>query len=149
MKSEIFSSEKMCCYAIKVRKKSVKYTVLLYIRLISVSGLLSPVLVSQQLGLPVLYRPNLEIIRESSHSNFGLSKHQIISCILQNMPNEGNFTESEVEQLFNLAMEYGNNSIDKTELINRITNLRGGKFIDLVSAIGLISMIAETIDEYL
>lgn len=54
------------------------------------------------------------------------------------MPAEINFTEREIDQLYNLEIEWRNNSLSQEELITKISNLRGGSFIDVVAALGLI-----------
>ena len=50
------------------------------------------------------------------------------------MPAEIDFTEREIDQLYNLGIEWRNNSLSQEELITKISNLRGGSFIDVVSA---------------
>jgi hypothetical protein len=73
-----------------------------------------------------------------SHSNVGLSKKAIIAQVIKEMPAEIDFTEREIDQLYNLGIEWRNNSLSQEELITKISNLRGGSFIDVVAAIGLI-----------
>ena len=57
------------------------------------------------------------------------------------MPAEIDFTEREIDQLYNLGIEWRNNSLSQEELITKISNLRGGSFIDVVAALGLIDAI--------
>lgn len=74
----------------------------------------------------------------SIHSNVGLSKKAIIAQVIKKMPAEIDFTETEIDQLYNLSIEYRNNSLSKEQLITKIRNLRGGSFIDIVGGLGLI-----------
>ena len=57
------------------------------------------------------------------------------------MPGEIDFTEKEIDQLYNLSIECRNNSLSKEQLITKISNLRGGSFIDIVAALGIIGAI--------
>jgi hypothetical protein len=77
----------------------------------------------------------------SIHSNVGLSKKAIIAQVIKEMPAEIDFTEKEIDQLYNLSIECRNNSLSKEELITKISNLRGGSFIDIVAALGIIGAI--------
>jgi hypothetical protein len=43
--------------------------------------------------------------------------------------------------LYNLSIECRNNSLSQEELITKISNLRGGSFIDIVAALGIIGAI--------
>ena len=43
--------------------------------------------------------------------------------------------------MYNLSIECRNNSLSQEELINKIRNLRGGSFIDIVAALGVIGAI--------
>ena len=51
------------------------------------------------------------------------------------------FTKKEIDQLYNLLIECRNNSLSKEELLTKISNLRGGSFIDIVAAFGIIDAI--------
>lgn len=51
------------------------------------------------------------------------------------MPAEMYFTEREIDQLYHLGIY---NSLSQEELITKISNLRGGSFIDVVAVLGLI-----------
>ncbi len=77
----------------------------------------------------------------SIHSNVGLSKKAIIAQVIKEMPAEMDFTEREIDQLYNFSIECRNNSLSQEELITKISNLRGGSFIDIVAALGLIDAI--------
>lgn len=55
------------------------------------------------------------------------------------MPAEIVFTKAEMDQLYYLSFECKNNSLSQAELITKITNLRGGAFVDVVGAIGVIA----------
>lgn len=57
------------------------------------------------------------------------------------MPAEMDFTESEMDQLYHLSIEFKNNWISEDQLIGKIKNLRGGSVVDIVLALGLISAI--------
>lgn len=77
----------------------------------------------------------------SIHSNVGFSKKAIIAQVIKEMPAEIDFTEKEMDQLYNLSIECRNNSLSKEQLITKISNLRGGSFIDTVTALGIIGAI--------
>lgn len=81
------------------------------------------------------------MITRSIHSNAGFSKKGVIAQVIKEMPAEIDFTEKEIDQLYNLSIEYRNNSLSKEQLITKISNLRGGSFIDIVSALGIIGAI--------
>jgi len=137
IKSEEFLSEKICCYTIKIRKKIVRKTkrVFVYGQLIfSLGNGLAPI---QAIGLSIL--PTTPLI--SIHSNAGLSKKAIIAQVIQDMPAEISFTEQEVDQLYHLSVECRNNSLSQEELITKISNLRGGAFVDVVAALGVMGAI--------
>lgn len=91
---------------------------------------------TQAIGLPIL--PNTPAIMQFSHSNVGLSKKAIIALVIKEMPAEIDFTESEINQLYKLVIEWRNNSLSQEELITKISNLRGGSFIDVVAALRII-----------
>ena len=57
------------------------------------------------------------------------------------MPAEIYFTEKEMDLLYNLSIECRNNSLSKEQLITKISNLRGGSFIDIVADLGIIGAI--------
>ena len=77
----------------------------------------------------------------SSHSNAGLSKKAIIAQVIQYIPAEISFTEQEVDQLYHLSVKCKNNSLSPEELIIKISNLRGGAFVDVVAALGVMGAI--------
>ena len=52
-----------------------------------------------------------------SHSSVGLSKKAIIAQIIKEMPVEIDFTEREIDQLYNLRIEWRNNSLSQKKLI--------------------------------
>ena len=135
--TEDYLSDKVCRGTIKIRKKIVRKTkrVFVYVQLIlSLGNGLAP---TQAIGLPIL--TNTPAIMKFSHSSVGLSnKKAIIAQVIKEMPAEIDFTEREIDQLFNLGIEWRNNSLSQEELITKISNLRGGSFIDVVAALGLI-----------
>ena len=86
------------------------------------------------------FRRTSAIIR-SIHSNADLSKKQaIIAQVIQQMPAEIDFTQEEMNELYHLSVECKNNSLSREELITKITNLKGGSFVDV--AVGLAIMAA-------
>ena len=126
--SEDYLSEKICRYTIKIRKKIVrkgKRVVVYGYLILSLGNGLAP---TQAIGLPIL-PTNLPIMR-SMRSDIDLSKKVIIGQVIKGMPDEIVFTEREMDQLYDLSVECINNSISQNELITRLTNLRGGKFVD-------------------
>jgi hypothetical protein len=134
--TEDYLSDKVCRGTIKIRKKIVRKTkrVFVYVQFIlSLGNGLAP---TQAIGLPIL--PNTLEIMKFSHSNVGLSKKQIIAQVIKEIPAEIDFTEREIDQLYNLGIELRNNSLSQEELITKISNLRGGSSIDVLAALGLI-----------
>ena len=85
--------------------------------------------------------PQTPLIMRSIHSNAGFSKKGIIAQVIKEMPAEIDFTEKKIDQLYNLSIECRNNSLSKEQLITKISNLRGGSFIDIVAALGIIGAI--------
>jgi len=77
----------------------------------------------------------------SIQANVGLSKNKIMTQVIKGMPAEIDFTEKEIDQLYNLSIECRNNSLSKKELITKISNLRGGSFIDIAAALEIIGAI--------
>ena len=94
---------------------------------------------TQAIGLPIL--PTTPPIMRSIHSNTGLSKQAIIVQVIQQMPAEIDFTESEMNELYQLSVECKINSLSQEELITKITNLRGGAFVDVVAGLVIIAAI--------
>ena len=91
------------------------------------------------MGLPLPISPQTPSLMRSIHSNVGFSKKAIIAQVIKEMPAEIDFTEREIDQLYNLSIECRNNSLSKKELITKISNLRGG--IDIAAALGIIGVI--------
>lgn len=109
--TEDYLSDKVCRGTIKIWKKIVRKTkrVFVYVQLILPLGNgLAP---TQAIGLPIL--PNTPAIMKFSHSNVGLSNAQVI----KEMPAEIDFTEREIDQLYNLGIEWRNNSLSQEELL--------------------------------
>jgi hypothetical protein len=52
-----------------------------------------------------------------------------------------NFTEKEIDQLYQLSVICINNSLSQQEIITKISNLRGGALVDIVAALGIIGAI--------
>lgn len=62
----------------------------------------------------------------SIYSNVSLSKKAKIAQVIKEMPTKMDFTESEIDQWYNLSIEFETNSINQEELITKISHLRGG-----------------------
>ena len=77
----------------------------------------------------------------SSHSNVDFSKKAIIAQVIKQMPAEIDFTEKEIDQLYNLSIECRNNFLNQEELITKISNLRGGSFVDVAAGLAIIAAI--------
>ena len=137
IESEEFLSEKICCYTIKIRKKIIKKAKWLIVYGDFVLRFTNGVVPSKGIGL-VPPTPTPAIMR-SIHLNVGLSKKAIITQVIKEMPAEIDFTEREIDQLYNLSIECRNNYLSKKELITKISNLRGG--IDIAAALGIIGVI--------
>ena len=80
-------------------------------------------------------------IMRSIHSNADLSKQAIIAQVIQQMPAEIDFTQKEMNELYYLSVECKNNSLSQEELITKITNLRGGTFVDVAAGLAIIAAI--------
>ena len=127
-KNENYLSEKTCCYTIRTRKKIIKKAKWLIVYGDFILRLTNSVVPSQAIGLPI--SPQTPLIMRSIHSNVGFSKKAIIAQVTKEMPAEIDFTEKEIDQLYNLSIECRNNSLSKEQLITKISNLRGGSFVD-------------------
>lgn len=57
------------------------------------------------------------------------------------MPAEIDFTQKEMNELYHLSVECKNNSLRQDELITKITNLRGGSFVDVAAGLAIIAAI--------
>ena len=131
--TEDYLSDKVCRGTIKIRKKIVRKTkrVLVYGQLIFLTGqVLTPNLA---IGLAIL--PNTPTTMRSIHSN--PKKEVIIAKIVQQMP-EIDFNQKEMNELYHLSVEYKNDSLNQEELITKINNLRGGSYVDVFAALGII-----------
>jgi hypothetical protein len=139
IESEEFLSEKICCSTIKVRKKIIKKAKWLIVYGDFVLRLTNGVVPSQAIGLAI--PPQTPAIMRSIHSNADLSKQAIIAQVIQQMPAEIDFTQKEMNELYHLSVECKNNSLSQEELITKITNLRGGSFVDVAAGLAIIAAI--------
>jgi len=136
--NEMFS-EKFCCCTIKIRKKiikGIKWSIFYLEVSLSVANV---VIRSQAIGLPI--PPQTPAIMRSIHSNVDLSKQAIIAQVIQQMPAEMDFTQKEMNELYYLSVECKNNSLSQEELITKITNLRGGSFVNVAAGLAIIAAI--------
>jgi hypothetical protein len=74
-------------------------------------------------------------------SNSNLSKKPLIAQIIQQMPAEIYFTQKEMNELYYLSVKCKNNSLSQEKLITKITNLRGGSFVDVTAGLAIIAAI--------
>ena len=139
IESEEFLSEKICCSTIKVRKKIIKKAKWLIVYGDFVLRLTNGVVPSQAIGLAI--PPQTPAIMRSIHSNADLSKQAIIAQVIQQMPAKIDFTQKEMNELYHLSVECKNNSLSQEELITKITNLRGGSFVDVAAGLAIIAAI--------
>ncbi len=137
--TEDYLSEKICCYTIKIRKKIIKKAKWLIVYGDFVLRLTNGVVPSQAIGLAI--PPQTPAIMRSIHSNADLSKQAIIAQVIQQMPAEIDFTQKEMNELYYLSVECKNNSLSQEELITKITNLRGGSFVDVAAGLAIIAAI--------
>lgn len=137
--TEDYLSNKICCYTVRTRKKIIKKAKWLIVYGDVILRFINSVVPSQAIGLPI--SPQTPPIMRPIHSNVGLSKKAIIAQVIQDIPAEIDFTEKEMDQLYHLSVECQNNSLSQEELITKISYLRGGSFIDIVAALGIISAI--------
>ena len=94
---------------------------------------------SQAIGLPIL--PTTPPIMRSIHSD--TPKKVIIARVINNSPEKIAFTEKQMDQLYDLAVRYRNNSMSREEFI---LELRGGGIEDWVAAFGIIIAIITLIN---
>ena len=78
----------------------------------------------QAIGLPVA--PSTTLSMKSIYLNVDLSKKEIVAQIMES-GHYNYFTKTEIEQLYDLSVQHINNSISRQELIDKISNLRGGE----------------------
>nr|QUS63938.1 hypothetical protein [Haslea silbo] len=57
------------------------------------------------------------------------------------MPAEIDFTQKEMNELYHLSVECIKNSLSQEELITKITNLKGGSFVDVAAGLAIIAAI--------
>jgi hypothetical protein len=57
------------------------------------------------------------------------------------MPAEIYFTESEMDELYHLSVECKTSSLSQEEFITKISNLRGGEFVDVTAGLAIIAAI--------
>lgn len=129
-----FLLERICCHTIKIRKKITKKFKWLTVYADFLFRISSGIFPCQAIGLAT--PPQAAPIMRSTDS--GLSKEAIINQVIKEISTQVNFTEKEINQLFNFSIECKNNSLSQEELMNQISKLRGGSFIDIIAAIRLI-----------
>lgn len=139
IESEEFLSEKICCYTIKIRKKILRKAKRLFVYGQLMKSLGDGLAPTQAIGLSIL-KPTSTIMR-SIDSNADLSKQAIITQVIEQMPAKIDFTQKEMDELYRLSVECKNNSLSQEELITKITNLRGGSFVDVAAALAFIGVI--------
>lgn len=136
--TENFLSNEICCYTLRTRKKIIKKAKWLIVYGDFIIRLTNGVVPSRTIGM---IPPQTSKIMRSIHSNADLTKQAIIAQVIKEMPAEIDFTKKEIDQLYNLSIECRNNSLSKEQLITKISDLRGGSFIDIVGAFGIIGAI--------
>ena len=143
--NENYLSDKVCKQIIIIRKKTQKklnwiiFVVDVFFHIIN-SGIGIP----QHVGLPFpQFRYNNGPIMRSlnSNSNGGLLKKVLIAEIVKKIPDATQFNIAELNVLYELSIQFHTDSINEEELINKITNLRGGYLDHIVSTLGIISPI--------
>ena len=131
--SDELLSEKICSYTITLRKKIFGKTRKVFICGQLLFSIISGVCPSHAIGLP---KP---MTRYVHLNNNNLLKDTLIFQALEEISTGTDFTKSEIDQLYHLSIEYKNNCLSREELVNRISNLRGGGFIDIVSALAVVA----------
>ena len=124
-----YLSDKVCRYTIRIRKKTIKstrYLILFFEALLILMGILP---MTGAVGTPQL-TPAL------SRTN-SLSKQEIIDQVIREIPADIDFTEREIDQLYHLAVQSKHNPISQEEFITKISNLRGGDFVDVVEGLAI------------
>jgi hypothetical protein len=128
--NEMFS-EKFCCYTINVRKK-VRKRIKWAIFYVQVGfPLANGVVPSQVIGLPIL--PPTSSIMRSIH--YDTPKKVIIARVINNSIEKILFTEKQMDEFYDLAVKYRNNSMSREEVI---LELSGGAIENWVAAVGII-----------
>lgn len=78
----------------------------------------------------------------SIKSNIVLAKKRtIIAQAIKEVPGEIDFTKKEIDQLYNLSIEYSCRNLNQKQLISEITQLRDDAFIDKLKALAIIGTI--------
>lgn len=113
--AENYLSEKICLCTIKIRKKLLEKRSGLLVYGDFILRLINGGVPSQAIGLPI--SPQTPPIMRSIYLKVGLSKKAIITQVIKEMPAEMNFTEKEINQLYNLSIECRNNSLSQEELV--------------------------------
>ena len=113
--SEEFLSEKVCCYTIRIRKKIVRKAKrgFVYANLIfAISNGLTPI---YAIGLPIIPRtdPVMRLIDSDP------AKQLVIAKALHQMPAGINFTKSEMNQLYDIAVEHSTSPLTEKELFKK------------------------------
>jgi hypothetical protein len=130
-----YCSEKFCRYTLRIGKKILKKAKRLGLYVELVLRLTNGVVPSQAIGLPIL-RTNTPIVRSIySDTPKKVPKKVIIAQVINNSPNKIDFTEKQIDQLYDLAVRYRNNAMSREEFI---LELRGGDIKDWVTAFGII-----------
>ena len=83
-----------------------------------------------------LPKPNIQVERISSQS---FSKAKIVSAIGKHKFAQ-NFDQQEIEEFYSYAEQLANNSITKEQLINRLSQLRGGE-LNVPAVLAVIAVI--------
>ena len=77
----------------------------------------------------------------SNYSNADLSKHAIIAQVIQQMPAEIDSSKSKIDELYHMSVERNTNFISQQQLITKISNLRGGNFVDVALGLAIVAAI--------
>ena len=78
----------------------------------------------QAIGLPIL--PSVLPTTRYIYLNTDVSRKAIIAEVIQDMPAEIYFTEIEIDELYDLLIQCNTNFLSQHQLIDKISNLRGG-----------------------
>jgi hypothetical protein len=83
---------------------------------------------SQAIGLPIL--PTTPLILRSIHSD--TPKKGIIDQVIKNSPDKIVFTQKQIDQVYDLAVKYRNNSMSREEFILELRGKIGEQRLELL-----------------
>ena len=126
---KLFFSEKLCNINIKTFMLAWHYTILF----LALTSSLSPV---QAIGLPVALPTPVTLVRPTKRTS-----KNFVMANLSNCKESKLFNSKELDQLYQLGINFKHSSIDENQLLDRIAQLRGGSYVNVIAALVIIGVI--------